>query len=325
MTKNQKPRTEDSDLSGRIHQQNREHHREQSREHHHEPPVTAGGNIAFAFFLNVFFCVIEFVGGLFTNSIAIMSDALHDLGDSISLGLAWYFQKVSGRKPNYRYTYGYKRFSTFSALLNSLILLFGSGFVLFESFRRLLDPVESNAQGMLILAVLGVMVNGAAILRLRRGKSLNERVVSLHTLEDVLGWVAVLIASIIMLFVDVPVLDPILSIGISVFVLYNVCRNLKSVLRVILQGKPDAVDGETLRNCLLSLPGVQGLHDWHIWTLDNEFLVLTVHLVISDRSTKEEQQSLRAAAHDLLKVKGVQHSTIEIEYASENCEWCEPD
>jgi len=300
-----------------------------SQDHHafggHDPSHGAGKNLALAFILNLLFCIIELVGGLFTNSIAILSDSLHDFGDSFSLGLAWYFDKVSRRKPDAKYTYGYKRFTTLSALVNSLVLLGGSGFVLFESFRRLFQPVQADAKGMFLLAVLGVLVNGAAVLRLKKGNSLNERVVSLHMLEDVLGWVAVLIGSIVMLFWDVPVLDPVLSVGISVYILYNVYNNLKSVFRVILQGKPSGLDEESIKKHLLDLPKVLSLHDFHAWTMDSEYVVLTVHLVVEGSMQKEEQQALRAAAHQILKKLEIDHSTIEIEYDSEDCEWCEDE
>jgi len=291
--------------------------------HAHDPSGTGTKNIALAFYLNLIFCVIELVGGVFTNSVAILSDALHDLGDSVSLGMAWYFQKISKKKPDGKYTYGYMRFSILSALLNSLILLTGSGIVLYESFIRLFNPVHSDAKGMLLLAIIGVIVNGFAALRLRKGGSLNERVVSLHLLEDVLGWVAVLIASIVMIFTNLSVLDPILSIGISGFILYNVYHNLRKAFRVILQGKPDEVNESDLRESLLNLKPVQSVHDLHIWTMDSEYLVLTVHLVLPDLTTENERQALRAAAHELLKTKGIQHATIEMESVSENCEWCD--
>lgn len=293
--------------------------------HHHDHPGSGTKNIALAFYLNLLFCVIELVGGLLTNSVAILSDALHDLGDSVSLGMAWYFQKLSKKKPDGKYTYGYKRFSILSALLNSAILLSGSAIVLYECVIRLSHPVHSDAKGMLLLAVMGVLVNGFAALRLQKGGSLNERVVSLHLLEDVLGWAAVLIASIVMIFTDLTILDPILSIGISLFILYNVYHNLKRAFRVILQGKPDDVDVSGVRDSLLALKPVITLHDLHIWTMDSEYLVLTVHLVLPDATTENERQTLRAAAHELLKSKGIQHATIEMESVSENCEWCEGD
>lgn len=292
-------------------------------QHHHQLDGKSGKNIALAFFMNLIFCILELIGGLITNSVAILSDALHDLGDSISLGMAWYFQKLSIRKPTVNYTYGYKRFSILSALLNSLILLSGSFVVLYESIQRLFHPVQTDAKGMLLFAIVGVLVNGFAALRLRKGGSLNERVVSLHLLEDVLGWVAVLLASIVMLFTEIKILDPLLSVGISCFILYNVFHNLKKVFRVILQGKPEDIDEEEIRTSLLSLDPVQNVHDLHIWTMDSEYLILTVHLVLSSSITENERQTLRAAAHKMLKSKGIQHSTIEMESASEACEWCE--
>jgi cobalt-zinc-cadmium efflux system protein len=292
--------------------------------HFHEGHAT-GKNIATAFFLNILFCFIEVIGGILTNSVAILSDALHDLGDSFSLGLAWYLQKVSARKPDKKFTYGYGRFTILSALINSVILLTGSVFVLTESIKRILEPAQTNAGGMMVLAIIGVLVNGFAVLRLRKGESLNEKVVSLHLLEDVLGWVAVLAGSIIMQFADLPVLDPILSTGISIYILFNVFRNLRSAFRMMLQGMPGNIDEKLIRESLLELPNVVKLHDLHIWSLDSEYTVLTIHLVVEDGIKKEEQQALRTAAHFLLKRLAIQHSTIEIEEASEICEWCEPD
>ena len=296
------------------------HHHNHSHLHAHSD---ANKNIAVAFFLNLLFCIIELIGGLYTGSIAILSDALHDFGDSIALGLAWIFQKISEKKPTARYTYGYKRFSLLSAIINSVVLITGSIFVLYESIQRIASPVETNAKGMLLLAVLGVIVNGAAILRLKKGSSINERVVSLHLLEDVLGWIAILIASIVMLFVNVPVLDPILSVVISIFILYNVYRNMRSIFPVILQGKPDAIDEKEIREKLMILPGIKDIHDLHIWTMDSEYNILTVHLVLKEKKGIEEQQGIRAQARSLLKENDIQHATIEIEYESESCEWCE--
>jgi cobalt-zinc-cadmium efflux system protein len=294
------------------------HHHEH---HHHHDSKTK--NIALAFFLNFSFCIIELVGGLLTNSIAILSDALHDFGDSVALGLAWIFQKISGRKPTPQYTYGYKRFSLLSAIINSVILLSGSVFVIYESVQRILSPAETNAKGMLLLALLGVIVNGAAIFRLKKGNSVNERVVLLHLLEDVLGWIAVLVVSIVMIFVNLPVLDPLLSIGISIYILYNVYRNLKILFLVILQGKPANIDEKEVAERLKNLPGVKDIHDLHIWTMDSEYHVLTVHLVLDEQQDIAQQQKTRSDAHLLLKTMDIQHATIEIEYTNENCEWCE--
>lgn len=284
---------------------------------HHNEDVK---NIQVAFFLNLLFTVIEFVGGFLTNSMAILSDAVHDLGDSFSLGLSWYFQKVAKKPRTNNYTYGFKRFSLLGAIINSLILVVGSVLILSKAIPRLFAPEQPDAQGMIWLAVLGVVVNGAAVLRLRRGSSINERVVSLHLLEDVLGWIAVLIGAVVMLFADVPVLDPILSIVITLYVLFNVYGNIKESFRIILQGSPESVDLDELKKTILAVNSVQGIHDIHVWSVDGEYNVLTVHVVLSSPLQMDDLYGLKTEIREKLLALGVQHSTIEFETLDEDCE-----
>ncbi len=221
------------------------------------------GNVKVAFFLNLAFTIIEVIGGLYTNSLAILSDALHDLGDSLSLGLSWYFQKLAKKGRTKKFSYGYKRFSLLGTIINSIVLVAGSIFILTKAIPQLFNPEETNVQGMLYLAILGIVVNGAVVLKLRKGESLNEKVVSLHLLEDVLGWIAVLIGSIIMMYMDAPFIDPLLSVLISIFVLYNVYRNLKKSLLVILQGIPEEVSIKEIREKLRTMSEVADVHDCH--------------------------------------------------------------
>ncbi len=291
------------------------HTHKHSHSHGHEDVK----NIKVAFFLNLSFTIIEFVGGFMTNSMAILSDAVHDLGDSFSLGLSWYFQKVAKRPRSKNYTYGYKRFSLLGAIINSLILVVGSVLILSKSIPRLFAPEQPDALGMIWLAVLGVVVNGAAVLRLRRGSSINERVVSLHLLEDVLGWVAVLIGAVVMMFADVPVLDPILSIAITLYVLFNVYGNIKESLRIILQGSPESVDIDELKKMILAVDGVGDIHDVHLWSVDGEYNVLTVHVVLSSPLQMEKLHGLKTEIREKLLSLGVQHSTIEFETPDEDC------
>ena len=192
--------------------------------HNHNHGNNDVKNIKTAFFLNFAFTIIEFIGGVLTNSMAILSDAVHDLGDCITLGFSWYFQKVSKKPRTQDFTYGYKRFSLLGAVINSVILLVGSVVILINAVPRLFNPQQPDVKGMLLLAVLGVVINSIALFRLRKGSSINEKVVSLHMLEDVLGWVAVLIGAGVMYFVDAPIIDPILSIAIALFILVNVFR-----------------------------------------------------------------------------------------------------
>ncbi len=278
------------------------------------------GNVKVAFFLNLNFTIIEIIGGLYTNSLAILSDALHDLGDSLSLGLSWYFQKLSKKGRTKTFSYGYKRFSLLGAIINSIVLVAGSIFILTKAIPELFNPEETNVQGMLYLSILGIVVNGAAVLKLRKGESLNEKVVSLHLLEDVLGWVAVLIGSIVMMLVDAPFIDPLLSVLISLFVLHNVYKNLKKSLLVILQGIPEEVSIDDIRQKLKNIAEVIGVHDCHAWSMDGQYNILTIHLQLDKDYKLSEQGRLKEIVRSKLKDESINHITIEFEGQDENCE-----
>ncbi|HQG08876.1 MAG TPA: cation diffusion facilitator family transporter [Dysgonamonadaceae bacterium] len=294
------------------------HHHEEGHSHSHGHHQHGSSNIKVAFFLNFGFSIIEIAGGLFTNSIAIISDALHDLGDSFSLALAWYFQKLSTKQSNPKFTYGYKRFSLLGALINSIVLLVGSGFVIYAAIGRLIEPQEANAKGMLLLAVLGIVFNGLAILKLKKGHSLNERAVALHLLEDVLGWIAVLVAGVVMLFADVPILDPLLSLLIACYILFNIYRNLKDTLKVILQGTPENIDRKSVEELILSVGSVRSVHDLHLWTMDGEYNIMTAHVVVGQDA---DIPCLKQQLKEKLKTAGIHHPTIEVEKEDEDCEF----
>ena len=289
------------------------HHHDHS--HHH-----AEGNVKVAFFLNLSFTIIEIIGGLYTNSLAILSDALHDLGDSLSLGLSWYFQRLSKKGRTPKFSFGYKRFSLLGAIINSIVLVVGAVIVLSHAIPQLWNPEESNAKGMMYLAILGIVVNGAAVLKLRKGESLNEKVVSLHLLEDFLGWVAVLIGSIIMMLTDAPFIDPLLSVLISIFVLFNVYKSLKQSLQVVLQGIPSDVSIDTIREKLKSITQITDLHDCHAWSMDGQYNVLTMHLQLDKDYKLSEQAKLKETVRSILKNESIHHITIELEQEGEPCE-----
>ena len=211
-------------MSNHHHTNHHDHFEDQhGRIHHHH----AIKNLKVAFALNFTFTFIEVIGGFLTNSIAILSDALHDLGDTLAIGLSWYFQKLSGKSRSQKFSYGYKRFSLVSALISAIILLVGSVLIIYKAIPRLINPEIVHVKGMFVIAILGVLVNGIAVLRLKKGHSSNERVVMLHLLEDVLGWLAVLFGSVLMYFFDWPIIDPILSIMIATFILWNALKNIK--------------------------------------------------------------------------------------------------
>jgi cobalt-zinc-cadmium efflux system protein len=292
-----------------------------SHEHHdhshHQPgmhvhPITK--NLKVAFFLNLTFTIVEIIGGLMTNSIAILSDAIHDFGDTLAIGAAYYFEKLSDKKRDNQFSYGYRRLSTLAALLNVVILTTGSVVIITQTIPRLLAPEEVNGFGMIGFAILGVIMNGIAVLRLRsNSKSLNQRTVMLHLLEDVLGWGAVLVASIVIYFTNWYILDPILSMLIAGYILFNALKNLKSIMHIFLQAIPNDVNVQEIQNLALKIDGVQDVNDLHVWSLDGEFNIASMHVFYKAEFDLEESESLKSEIRKLFADKGIEHVTLELE------------
>lgn len=263
--------------------------------------------------------MLELIGALLTNSLAIASDALHDLGDSLSLGLAWFLGHYSERRPDLRYSYGYKRFSLIGAFVNSTILLAGSTYILLQAIPRLFDPQPVHAPGMILLALLGIVVNGAVALRLRGGKGLNSQVISWHFIEDLLGWFAVLAVSILLLFKDWPILDPLLSIGFTLFILYNIYGLFKKSIALFLQGVPDEISLDEVLRAIRNIDQVADCHHTHVWSMDGEQHVFSSHIVLARDLGIEEILALKEQLRDLVQRFGFSHSTVELEYPAEQC------
>ncbi len=285
-------------------------------EHSHH---TTQENIKVAFFLNAGFAAAELVGGLLTNSMAIMADALHDLGDSITLAVSWRLEHLSSKSEDGKFSYGYKRFSLLSALISGVVLISGSIYVITEAVQRLLAPQESNARGMLIFALFGIAINGYAAFRTSHGKNMNSRMISWHMIEDVLGWVAVLIVSLVLMVKNIAILDPLLSLGLTAFVLFNVVRNLWSTMRLFLQGVPDKIKIEDIENEIRPLDKVRGVHHTHVWSLDGEQHVLTTHVVLCLDARKEDIRRVKEKIRDLTDKYELAHTTVEFEYLDEDC------
>ena len=283
----------------------------------HEHDTTA--NLRLAFVLNTGFALLEIVGGLWTNSVAILSDAVHDLGDSLALGAAWSLDRYAQKERDRRFSYGYLRFSLLGAWTNTTVLVLGSIFVLTEAVPRLFQPEQPNVGGMVVFALIGIFVNGAAAWRLHGGSALNESVASWHLLEDVLGWVAVLIASVTMLFVELSILDPILSIAITGFILFNVVRKLRQTLLLFLQAVPDDIDLGELERRLGVLEHVQSTHHTHVWSMDGAHHVLSTHIVVDGETSRDEVASLRDDVGRLCEEFRFAHTTVEIEWEDEAC------
>lgn len=280
----------------------------------------AESNLRLAFFLNLFFTVLEIVGGIWTNSVAILADAIHDAGDVLSLGVAWYLQRTAAREPTQKFTYGFHRFSVLGALFAAVVLIIGMTLVVWNAVPRLFHPEEVHAPGMIALAFVGIGVNALAYYRTHRGASLSEQVVSWHLLEDVLGWLAVLIGSLLMTFWDVPIVDPLLSLGIAAFVAFNVFRQLWRIGLVFLQSVPEGFDLEAFKQAVGEIPKVQSSHHDHLWTLDGEQHVLTIHLVMDPSSTRGEIVDAKQQVLKLIGGDSIVHATIAVELAGEGCD-----
>ena len=271
-------------------------------------------NILIAFLLNLAFSIFEFAGGLFTNSVAIMSDAVHDLGDALSIGMSYFLEKKSKKNPDATHTYGYKRYSVLGSLITTVILLTGSVFVIVNAVKRLINPVEINYNSMLIFAVIGVVVNLLGAFFTHKGDSLNQKAVNLHMLEDVLGWIVVLVGAVVMKFTDISVIDPLMSIAVAVFILVNTLKNLKKMLDLFLMKTPDSISVEEIEKSVMEIEGVCSVHHVHLISIDSYDIYATMHIV-ADGDFAEIKHKVK----DRLKEKKVSHITLELESPDELC------
>ncbi len=270
--------------------------------------------IFIAFLLNLFFSVFEFIGGIFTGSIAIISDAVHDFGDATSIGASFLLERKSKKQPDETYTYGYARYSVLGGVITTFILLLGSGIVIYNAIERLINPVLINYNGMLILAVVGLTINLLATYFTHGGHSINQKAVNLHMLEDVLGWVVILIGAIVMRFTNWYVLDPILSICVAVFILFNAIKNLKEILDIFLIKKPKEISLHELKERILSIDGVMDVHHFHVWTTDGEKVYATLHVVVTEYDAR-----IKTAVKEEMQQHGAFHTTVEMERFDEHC------
>lgn len=272
-------------------------------------------NIFIAFILNLLFSVFELFGGFFTGSVAILSDAVHDLGDALSIGGSYILEKISGKKPNERYTYGYRRFSVLGGVITTLILLVSSSFVIYNAIARITAPTEINYDGMILFAIVGLVVNSVATYFTHGGKSINQRAVNLHMLEDVFGWLFVLVGAVVMRFTNFYIIDPILSIVLATFIIINSILNLKQILDIFLIKIPDGIDISELTECVKNVDGVIDVHHIHVWTLDGEENSATLHVV-----SNEIGADIKNAVKKEIRKHGISHITLELETPLENCE-----
>lgn len=271
-------------------------------------------NILIAFILNLSFAVFEVVGGIFTGSIAIISDAVHDVGDAASIGISYFLEKKSKKQPDESHTYGYGRYSVIGSVITTVILLLGSVVVIYNAILRIFNPTPINYNGMIIFAVVGVIVNFCAAYFTRDGDSLNQKAVNLHMLEDVLNWVVVLVGAIVMRFTDFALIDSLMSIGVSVFVLVNAIRNLKAAVDLFLVKTPRDIDINEIKEHVTEIDGVLDVHHIHLWSLDGQSNYATMHVV-----TNCDSHEIKEKIREELKEHGIGHATLELESEDEHC------
>lgn len=298
------------------HGHNHHHHH-----HHHAPGQSCKGeafkNIRLAFVLNLCFTIIEIVGGIMTQSVAVLSDAVHDAGDTISLGFALFLEKKAEKGPSKTYSYGMKRLSLLSAVISGVVITVGSSIVLWEAFPRILNPGEPHGLGMMGLAVFGIAINGLAALKLRAGHTQNEKVLTWHLMEDALGWTSVLVGGAFVYFFEWYFIDPLLAVLISIWIVRNVLRELNRTVSLFLQAVPDPHKVEAFEGKLKNMTGILSFHDLHFWSLDGSSHVLSLHLVTDKVGI--ELLDLKNKVREAAKVLGSPHITLEVETAGEDC------
>ncbi|MFU1859642.1 cation diffusion facilitator family transporter [Sphingobacterium sp. NGMCC 1.201703] len=302
-----------------------------SHKHHHSPR----NGITLAFWLNLIFSIIEIIGGMLTNSTAIISDAFHDFMDALAIGAAVLLEKISGKKRTSTFSYGYRRFSLLSALTMSVFLLVGAVLMIGTAYDSFLSPKVVDSKGMLWLAVLGILINGFAFLRIKKSDGHahghahhhhghghshdhNSRAIMLHLLEDVLGWVAVLIGAVVIYYTGWYWIDGLLTLAIAGFIGYNASKNLISTMKIVLQSVPENVNLQQLHLELKSIDGIEDIHDLHVWSIDGSYNIGSLHAVV-DPNGKHAKADVLLSIVKLMEKHTIQHPTVQLEERTGNC------
>ena len=268
-----------------------------------------------AFFLNLSYAIVEFIAGGIFGSSAVLADSVHDLGDAIAIGISAFLETISNREEDRQYTLGYKRFSLLGALVTAVILIIGSILVILENITKLFNPQPVNDEGILWLGVIAVSINVLASLVVRKGKTKNESILSLHFLEDTLGWLAVILMAIILRFTDWYILDPILSLVISIFILTKAIPRFWSALKIFLDVVPEGVETGDLEKDLEALINVKSVNQLSIWSMDGLENNAIIHLCLEDW---EQMIATKNQVRQLLEERGIQNITIEVDASESN-------
>ena len=268
-----------------------------------------------AFFLNLTYAIVEFIAGGIFGSSAVLADSVHDLGDAIAIGISAFLETISNREEDNQYTLGYKRFSLLGALVTAIILMTGSVLVILENVTKILNPQPVNDEGILWLGIIAITINVLASLVVGKGKTKNESILSLHFLEDTLGWVAVILMAIVLRFTDWYILDPLLSLVISFFILSKALPRFWSTLKIFLDAVPEGVETGDLEKDLEDLINVKSVNQLSIWSMDGLENNAIVHLCLEDW---EQMMETKNQVRQLLEERGIQNITIEVDASQSN-------
>ena len=263
-----------------------------------------------AFFLNLSYAIVEFIAGGIFGSSAVLADSVHDLGDAIAIGISALLETISNREEDRHYTLGYKRFSLLGALVTAVILITGSILVILENIAKIFHPQSVNDEGIFWLGIIAIIINVLASLVIRKGQTKNESILSLHFLEDTLGWVAVILMAIVLRFTDWYILDPLLSIAISFFVLSKALPRFWSTLKIFLDAVPEGVDIQKIKTDLAELDHVASINQLNLWTMDGLEKNAIVHVCLKEM---EHMETCKESIRIFLKDCGFQNITIEVD------------
>ena len=263
-----------------------------------------------AFFLNLSYAIVEFIAGGIFGSSAVLADSVHDLGDAIAIGISALLETISNREEDRQYTLGYKRFSLLGAMLTAVILMIGSVLVILENITKIVHPQPVNEEGILWLGIIAVVINVLASLVVRKGKTKNESILSLHFLEDTLSWLAVILMAIILRFTDWYILDSLLSLVISIFILTKVLPRFWSALKIFLEAVPEGLETGDLEKDLEALTNVKSVNQLSIWSMDGLENNAIIHLCLEDW---EKIMETKEAVRQFLEERGMQNITIEVD------------
>lgn len=276
-------------------------------------------NIKIAFLLNLAFSIVEAIGGILTNSISIISDSLHNLGDSITIGINYIFEKKSKKLPNKEYSYGYLRYTMLGSLIASFILLVGSVIIIYNVVPRLIKPLSVNYDAMIIFGIFGLLINLYATIKIMRSKDKDKKI-NTHMIEDTVIWLFILTGSICIKMFDLVIIDPILSLLIAVYILYQVYKYMKNIYNIFMEKVPKNVKIDEIKKDIESNENIDNVHHIHIWSMDGVNNYMTAHIHLNKILNEEEIINTKNDVKNKLKEDKINHITLEVEYFNEKCD-----